>query len=407
MRRIIPIILAASLFVTGCQRTRNGGTIAVSLIRDPSGNVVLPDLTEEGLVRLDREGQIVPAAAVRWAILDDGLDYIFRIDDTVGLSAATVARRLRDALRRARHDPEVAAMAPVESVQAVTHTVVEIRLTVPQPDLLLLLAQPDYAVGSPAPLRIGKQRGGARLLEPRPGEDAAPILLRGERVGRAVARFAAGEAQLVLGGTFADLAVAQAAHPSRRVLRFDPATGLFGFAIRNAALPTDVRNALSLAIDRDRIVALVGLPGQKKATTIAGSTIEPPLAQRRATALALLAGRQAHVRVAVPRGPGAGLLFALVAQDWAKVGITVDRAPADAHDVDLTLVDRIAPAGTLATLACALSAGCDPRDRLQLINPPFIPVSAPIRWSLVAPELDLFTENALAAHPLDQLRSTH
>jgi hypothetical protein len=40
-----------------------------------------------------------------------------------------------------------------------------------------------------------------------------------------------------------------------------------------------------------------------------------------------------------------------------------------------------------------------------LINPPFIPVTAPLRWSLVAPGLDLFTENGLSAHPLDQLRA--
>jgi peptide/nickel transport system substrate-binding protein len=298
-------------------------------------------------------------------------------------------------------------MAPIESIQAVTNTVVEIRLTVPQPDLLPLLARPDFAVGAPAPLRGGKPHAGARLLEPRPGEDAAAILLRSERAGRAVARFQAGEAQLVLGGTFADLPVARVAQPPRRALRFDPATGLFGFAIRNASLPAEVRTALSLAIDRDRIVALVGAPAQAKATTIAGSTLEPPLAQRRATALALLAGRQTHIRVAMPRGPGASLLFALIAQDWARMGISAEMAGADARDADLILVDRVAPAGTSATLACALSAGCDPRDRLQLINPPFIPVSTPVRWSLVAPGLDLFTDNTLAAHPLDQLRSVH
>jgi hypothetical protein len=78
-----------------------------------------------------------------------------------------------------------------------------------------------------------------------------------------------------------------------------------------------------------------------------------------------------------------------------------------AHDADLALVDRVAPPATLAPLACAFSAGCDPRDRLALINPPFIPIGAPVRWSLVAPSLDLFTENGLAAHPLDQLRSRH
>lgn len=399
--------MAICLAQSGCHAPRNGGPIAVSLIGARSDRLAREDATEEGLVRLDREGQVVPGAAARWAILDDGVDYIFRIDDASGLPAAIVARRLRDALRRQRRDPDFAAMAPVETIQAVTNTVVEMRLSVPQPDLLPLLARPELAVGAPASLRVGKARTDGSTLEPRAGDDAAPILLRGERVGRAVARFQAGEAQLVLGGTFADLPVARAAQLPRRTLRFDPASGLFGFAIRNASLPAEIRTALSLAIDRDRIVALVGAPAQAKATTIAGSTIEPPLEQRRATARALLTGKQARVRIAMPRGPGASLLFALVAQDWATVGITAELAPADARDVDLALVDRVAPAGTLATLACAIGAGCDPRDRLQLINPPFIPVSAPIRWSLVAPALDQFTDNMLAAHPLDQLRTPH
>jgi len=162
---------------------------------------------------------------------------------------------------------------------------------------------------------------------------------------------------------------------------------------------------LSLAIDRDRIVAGIGAPAQVKATTIAASLLEPPLAQRRAAALALLGGKTVHIRVAMPSGPGARLLFALVAQDWARIGISAEMVTPDARDADLALLDRVAPPGTLSTLACAFSAGCDPQDRLALINPPFIPVATPVRWSLVAPRLDLFTENTLAAHPLDQLHA--
>jgi oligopeptide transport system substrate-binding protein len=220
-----------------------------------------------------------------------------------------------------------------------------------------------------------------------------------------VARFQAGQSDLVLGGTFADLPVVRAAGDlPRNALRFDPATGLFGFAIRNPRLDTALRDALSLAIDRDRIAATIGAPRQPKATTIAGSTIEPPLADRRATARALVAGKTATIRVAMPAGSGARILFALAAQDWRSVGITAVPVAADAP-ADLALIDMVAPPATLATLACAVSAGCDPTDRLALINPPFIPISAPVRWSLVAPSLDLFTENGLAAHPLDQLRS--
>ena len=405
MRAATSFVLAACL-LAGCHGNRNGGTIAISVIGERSDEAMVAAATSEGLVRLDREGQVIPGAAARWAILDAGLDYIFRIDDGAGLSAPVVARRLRDALKRHRYDPEFAALGPIESIVAVTGTVVEMRLSEPQPDLLPLLARPEFTVGAPTDLRAGKAVRGAIALEPPASDDApAPILLRRDRVGRAVVRFQNGDSELVTGGTFADLPVARAAQPDRKLLRFDPATGLFGFAIRNAALPATVRTALSLAIDRDRIVAAIGVPNHAKATTIGGSTLEPPLAERRATASALLNGQTTHIRVAMPRGPGARLLFAFAAQDWAKVGISAEMVDWHTREADLVLVDQVAPPGTLATLACALSASCDPQDRLALINPPFIPVASPVRWSLVAPGLDLFTENGLAAHPLDQLRS--
>jgi len=406
MRWPLSALLIPALLLAACHGGRSGGTIAVSVTGGRSDAPTVRAATSESLVRLDREGQVIPGAAARWAILDDGLDYIFRIDDGAGVSAPLAARRLRDALRRHRHDPDFAALDPVESIDAVTNTVVEMRLSQPQSDLLPLLAQPEFAVGGAADFRPGKPERDAVRLDPRPGDDApAPILLRTERVGRAVVRFQNGDADLVTGGSFDDLPVARAAQPDRRQLRFDPATGLFGFAIRNPALSSAVRTALSLAIDRDRIVTGFGVPNHAKATTIAGSALEPALAERRAAALALLNGQTAHIRVAIPRGPGARLLFAFAAQDWAKVGISAEMVGPEAHDADLVLVDRVAPPATLAILACALAAGCDPADRLALINPPFIPISAPVRWSLVAPGLDLFTENGLAAHPLAQLRS--
>lgn len=400
------ILLLATCLLVGCHGGHDTGRIAVSQIGERPDKTAIVEATSEGLVRLDREGQVIPGAAARWAILDDGLDYIFRIDDAAGVSAPVIARRLRDSLRRHRRDPDFAALDPVESIEGVTGTVIEMRLSTPQPDLLPLLARPEFAVGGITDFKAVKPARDPILLDPRPGEDApAPILLRTERVGRAVVRFQSGESELVTGGSFNDLPVARAAQPDRKLLRFDPATGLFGFAIRNIGLPATVRTALSLAIDRDRIVAGIAAPNRAKATTIAGSTIEPPLAERRAAAVALLHGQTAHIRVAMPRGPGARLLFAFAAQDWTKVGISAEMVDAQARDADLVLVDRVAPPATLALLACAYSAGCDPRDRLALINPPFIPIGAPVRWSLVAPSLDLFTENGLAAHPLDQLRS--
>ena len=110
MKAVLPLVLGA-LLLAGCHGGRNGGTITISLVGESSAAGAAA-ATGEGLVRLDREGQIIPGAAARWAILDDGLDYIFRIDDRAGVSAAGIARRLRDALRRHRRDPDFAALDP-------------------------------------------------------------------------------------------------------------------------------------------------------------------------------------------------------------------------------------------------------------------------------------------------------
>ena len=64
----------------------------------------------------------------------------------------------------------------------------------------------------------------------------------------------------------------------------------------------------------------------------------------------------------------------------------------------------IVPPGEIARMACAVSVGCDQADRLALLDPTFIPLMQPIRWSLVARPIINFAENPMAAHPLDQLR---
>lgn len=419
MRVLALLGLIAAAALGGCQRAPSGGTIKASAIGTSlvppaartapiSGSAaIMADATGVGLVRLDRDGQLIAGAAARWAILDDGLDYIFRIDTALGATAPEIARRLRSAIRPRRDDPERGLMGGIESIGAVTATVVEIRLTAPQPDLLVLLARADYAVSGRGAMTAQWRSPAAALLRARPGLDPHPaaVLLRAEPVGRAVARFAAGWSDVVLGGTFADLPVARAAAPKKAALRFDPATGLFGFVLRDAAGPAAspiFREAVSLAIDRDRIVAAIGAPGLAKATTLAGSAIEPPLADRRVHARALMAGQHPAIRIAIPPGAGARLLFRLVAQDLATIGIAATPVAADAS-ADLALADKVTPPGSRAALACAMSAGCDPKDRLALIAPPYIPIATPVRWSLVTRRLDQFQTNALAAHPLDRM----
>jgi peptide/nickel transport system substrate-binding protein len=408
--------MAAMALIGGCHHDGNNGAIEASVIAPAMTTDVkspleplVADATSAGLVRIDRDGQVIAGAAARWAILDDGLDYIFRIDDSAGVSAREIARRLRAAVRRRKDEPERALVGAIESIQAVTNTVVEIRLSVPQPDLLILLAGPRYNVGAHGAMQAQPVVAGAVSLRPLPGIEPRPepVLLHAEPAAAAIDRFMSGKSDLVLGGTFDDLPVAHAATPKKRMLRFDPASGLFGLVLRDASGPAaaaSLRHALSLALDRDRIVAAIGATGLAKATTLAGSQIEPPLGDRRTEASKLVAGEHPAIRIALPAGPGADMLFRSIAQDWASIGVVATRVAPDAP-ADLALADEVTPAGTRHALACALSAGCDPRDRLALIDPPYIPIAAPLRWSLVARRLDRFVENDLAAHPLDRLRT--
>jgi peptide/nickel transport system substrate-binding protein len=357
------------------------------------------------LVRLEADGQVAPDAAVRWAILDDGRDYIFRIDD--GIPARIVARKLRAAISSAAASGLRPSLVAIDKIDAVTPTVVEIRLVTPLPELLALLARPELALAGQPGAMGARQQDDAILLATHEtgGNVPPPVMLRRERPGKAVARFMAGQSDLVTGGTFDTFGVARAAAPRADTLRIDPAVGLFGLAARSRLLAEPgLARALGLAIDRDQLIALIGAPGLAKATTIAGSTIEPPLDQRLIEARRILAQGTFAIRVAMPDTPASRAMFRLLERDWSRIGVAATRV-APGAPADLALEDRIAPAEALHRLACAVSFGCDPRDPLAQLDPPFIPLAAPLRWSLVARRLDAFTPNPAAAHPLDRLVS--
>jgi peptide/nickel transport system substrate-binding protein len=104
----------------------------------------------------------------------------------------------------------------------------------------------------------------------------------------------------------------------------------------------------------------------------------------------------------------------------------------DAADSDLRLVDAVAPAGSalwyLETLACPSADACSDgavdalerarnaqsllersvqlatADRLIANSGLYIPLTRPLRWSLVSPRLNQFKENPRAYHPLAYLR---
>ena len=471
-------LLAPLLLVWGCQEGENG-PVQVSAIGgpprlvDPSREALdapsafLLEATAQGLVRFDAAGEIEPALAQRWIVSDDGLRYTFRLArlqwaNGSRVTAGQVAARLRAAAAPSSRNALKPLLGAIDEIVGMTDEVLEISLKSPRPNFLQLLAQPEMAV-----LRNGEGLGPYRAVPAAAGavsltlppldEDAVgrdevqapPLLLRGEGAGLAVARFAEGETDLVLGGALGDLPLARAARTPAATLVFDPAPGLLGLAFTGAdgrfAAP-EARRALAMAIDRAALVQAlgVGVLQPREALLPAGVAESPqpalpawataPLPERRSAAAALLAalpeGAPESVRVAIPEGRGYDLLFAHLRRDWATIRIRAERAPPNAP-ADLRLIDQVAPAG-LATwylrhFTCEASRICDPAademlaaariapapaarraliataDRILTDLTPFIALTNPVRWSLVSPRLTGFRPNAFGRHPAGEL----
>lgn len=444
-----------------------------AVIADPNAGPLDPaeasliTATAQGLVRYDAQGQIEPGLAIRWAISEDGLYYTFRLADITGLNADLVARHLRAVIARRSNNAIKPILGAIDEIVAVTPAVVEIRLKAARPNLLDLLAQPELAVitkkVATGPLTIARNDKSFVLLQPmtppdpddalRPSElERQSIRLRGERTSVAVARFVAGEADLVLSGRLTDFAIAQAGGFRARDIRFDPVSGLFGLeAIERGGFigNGENRRALAMAIDRDRIGTAFGVASLQPSTTlVAPGTSELPqpaqpgwsangLAARRTAASTIIRlWKQAHpddpasVRIALPDHPGSRLLFALVRSDWAAIGVRAQRVDINA-DADLRLIDEVAPAQTatwyLRHFTCDRSPVCSeaadtaldiareashPVERAARIADadlrmaelvPYIPLAQPVRWSLVAQRVTSFATNNRGVHPLNHL----
>ena len=435
--------------------------------REPLGppSAVLVEVTAQGLVRFDAGGEIEPALAQRWTVSDDGLRYIFRLAKAEWsgggrITSEQVAARLRAAAAPASRNPFKPILGAIDEIVALPD-VVEISLKSPRPNFLQLLAQPEMAIvrgsqGSGLYRAEPQADGSVRLSRPRDESDEEPrpapppLLLRGERAGAAVARFGERQSDLVLGGTLGDLPLARAAGTPAAQLRFDPAAGLFGLAFTASEGPLAevlVRQALAMAIDRQALAAALNVPGLQVRESLlppgvegltrvsAPAWIRDPLPDRQARAKAFLGdaageGGRLTVRVALPDGPGLSLLFARLRRDWAAIGVAAVRVPAGAP-ADLRLIDEVAPAGLaswyLRHFTCEASKVCDPAademmalariapdaatrrgllanaDRILARLGPFIPLTAPVRWSLVAPRLTGFRPNAFGRHPVGEL----
>lgn len=474
-RSLFLLPLAGAFALAACAEA-DDSTVRVAVIGEPSspfnGGVRLSPAAQlvrsstfEGLVGFDEQGRVIPALADRWIVTDDGQSYIFRLregawPDGTPLSGESVRVALRRAIADLRGTPLALDLAPIEDIRAMAGRVVEIRLERPVPDMLQLLAQPELGLArkgrGTGPMML-RREGDVAMLKPRPPEDRGlpavadwnertrTIQLVALPAARAVERFDKGEVDLVLGGTIDEFPRIATRGLARGTIRMDAVTGLFGLSVVTGqgflANPAN-REAVSMAIDRDGLMAGFGIAGWVPTTRIVSPGIDTgnvvveerwtnlSLAERQAEAARRVGDWEGGVtlRVALPAGPGSDLLFANIARDLGAAGITAVRAAPDAP-AELRLVDTVARypragwflnqfscrAGRVPCSAAADSwqaqanAAQDNAARNRLVAEAeaalaatniFIPFGTPVRWSLARGSLTGFSINRWGYHPL-------
>jgi len=417
----------------------------------------------QGLVRFDASGQIVPGMAERWNVTDDGLSYIFRLQagewpNGRKITAEQVARLLRRQIASRSENSLKDTLGAIDQIVAMTDRVIEITLKAPRPNLLALLAQPELAIvydsqGS-GPFRVAPGKAPAMLDLVRTVSDLDEeitredeVLLSSSTAPDALKAFLAGRTDLVLGGTYSDLPYARVDNLPRNALRFDPAAGLFGLVAGRADGPLadiELRRLLAESIDRQALIDALNVPGLLPRATLLEPGLEgisnpapppwmaQPIAERRvqlaARAAQMFGGIERPViRVALPDTPGGKIFLNRLIADWGTLGLTIERVE-PGKPADLRLIDAVAPSTSPAWFVrqfrCGATPICDEEaDELmdgarstpvaaqrnglltqaaQLIDEQqlFIPIAAPIRWSLVSDRVQGFATNRYARHSL-------
>ncbi len=254
----------------------------------------------------------------------------------------------------------------------------------------------------------------------------------------------------MLGGTFANLREAQTANLPRGRLHFDPASGLFGLVPMRSGDALDdpeIRRMLSAAIDRDAIIAALAVPGLAPRATVLEPGLDgiaaphapdgaaAPIEQRRPSLIAQSSakfgsGDKPILRIWLPEGSGGDMLLEMLKLDWGVLGFQVERALSPGS-ADFRLIDEVAPSSSpawfLRRFSCRSVQVCDseadtlleaarnsplPAQRIALLQQAadrieeaqlFLPIAAPVRWSLVSPRLRGFAGNRFARHTLIDL----
>lgn len=386
--------------------------------------------------------------------------------DGAELTGESAREALRTAVRQLRGTSLGLDLAQVSDVRAMAGRVVEIDLGSPMPDFLRLLAQPELALrhrGAEAGPMTMKRTGNSAELTFRPPEarglpeekdwkkHVRTIELHALDARTALAAFDQGQVDVVLGGTLGSWPLANPGPLSRGNLRVDNAVGLFGLQIEREtgllAQPEN-REALAMAIDRDALLAPFNIGGWAPTTRLVPAAVEGgnaperwaglSLDQRRAAASARVAawrngaskGQSPTLTIALAQEPGLDILFNGLAAQLGQVGITLARVPPD-KPADLTLVDQVAryaaPRWFLNQFNCSLGRGlcasaADQAVASALTMPEseraalmaraeailtaanvYIPIGAPLRWSMVRSNVDGFADNQWGFHPLPDM----
>ena len=268
----------------------------------------------------------------------------------------------------------------------------------------------------------------------------------------ALAAFDQGRVDVVLGGTIASWPLADPGPLSRGNLRLDNVIGLFGLQVMRErgflAEPLN-REALAMAINRPALMSRFNISGWVPSTRLVPAAVAGPKAperwagisieQRRAAAASRIAawragagrGKPPTLTIALADEPGLVMLFNELFAQFGEAGITIARVePGQA--ADLALVDRIAryaePRWFLNQFNCSLHRGLcnstadaavqaalaapDPQERaddlaraeaLLTAANVYIPIGAPLRWSMVRGNVDGYAANAWAWHPLPDM----
>ncbi|MEO1729270.1 MAG: ABC transporter substrate-binding protein [Pseudomonadota bacterium] len=291
-----------------------------------------------------------------------------------------------------------------------------------------------------------------RGLPRRPDWEVAsrPLSVRSLPPGAAIEAFSDGRADVILNGTLTSFPQINLGPLFRGTIRVDPTQGVFGLVFtsdQGVLEDPAMREALSMALDRTALIEPFGLSGWQPT-----SWIVPPelfeglgladtrwdglsLEDRRSVAAQRIARwkgdnpeEEVVLRIGMPPGPGSDLLFQGIARDWAQIGVRAVQVLPGAG-ADLEWRDRLAryssPRWYLNQFNCDLEIGLcseavdeivraslsirDARAKQRILadahqvlvaEDVFIPLGAPVRWSLVRGSISNYEPNPWGLHPL-------